>query len=97
MIDTVHIGRGGPVTREMVEAFGRKLTDAEAAMLEAHLELGPLGQPRLVIDQQSFQFENDGQPWARDRAVWYCKMLAIALARLVDSAVAEHDKRAGRG
>ncbi|VDC28237.1 hypothetical protein [Pseudogemmobacter humi] len=74
------------LTREIAaERAGRSLTNLEAAMLQ-FVGLGRAGQPRLTVDHQSFDLDNDGRPWRRERAEWYCAMLAIALARMVSRA-----------
>lgn len=70
------------ITRAVAEGRAKQpLTDAEADALR-FVGIGPAGQPRLTIDHQSFDLDNAGAPWGRDRAEWYCTMLAVALARL---------------
>lgn len=61
----------------------RPLTDDEQAMFDRHTATGVRDQPRLVIDQQSFDIDNAGRPWQRERAEWYRRQMAIALARMV--------------
>ena len=61
----------------------RPLTTDEQSMLDRHTALGLRDQPRLVIDQQSFDIDNAGRPWQRERAEWYRRQMAIALARMV--------------
>ncbi|RWR49432.1 hypothetical protein EOW65_09140 [Sinirhodobacter ferrireducens] len=63
----------------------RELTDDEQAMYDRCTTTGMCGCPRLVIGHQSFDLEGDGsgQRWRAERAEWYRRQLAIALARLV--------------
>lgn len=61
----------------------RPLTADESRMLD-HVVIGPRGQPRLQIDQQSFDLDNDGVRWDPEHAEWFRIMLAIALSRLVE-------------
>ena len=76
-------------------AEARQMTENERAMLDRYTILGPRGQPRLVIDQQSFDIDNAGRPWQRERAEWYRRQMAFALARMVkaetDALAAEND------
>lgn len=63
----------------------RELTGDEQAMYDRCTTTGMCGCPRLVIDDQSFDLEGDGsgRRWRAERAEWYRRQLAIALARLV--------------
>ncbi|RWR09769.1 DUF3850 domain-containing protein [Paenirhodobacter populi] len=72
---------GDLVSREL-----RPLESDELTMLDKHTQIGPCGQPRLVIDQQSFDLDNDGAKWKPERAQWYRRQMAIALARLLRKA-----------
>ncbi|MPL79251.1 hypothetical protein SDC9_25127 [bioreactor metagenome] len=63
----------------------RELMDDEREMYDRCTTTGMCGCPRLVIDDQSFDLEGDGsgRRWRAERAEWYRRQLAIALARLV--------------